>query len=62
MKKYFLYNVMLNIGLILMGLAVWAAYRLADYTILAITVAIFIVLVWLKIRLLKQVRQFTKDS
>lgn len=62
MKKYFLYNVMLNIGLILMGLAVWAAYRSADYTILAITVAIFIVLVWLKIRLLKQVRQFTKDS
>lgn len=62
MKKYFLYNVMLNIGLILMGLAVWAAYRSADYTILAITVAIFIVLVWSKIRLLKQVRQFTKDS
>ncbi|MFB2121151.1 DUF6358 family protein [Parapedobacter sp. 2B3] len=62
MTKYFLYNVFLNIALILMGLAVWAAYSSADYSILAITVVILAILCWLKYRLLKQVRQFTKDK
>jgi len=62
MTKYFLYNVLLNIALILMGLAVWAAYNTAEYPILAITVVILAILGWLKYRLLKHVRQFTRGK
>ncbi|HWK55786.1 MAG TPA: DUF6358 family protein [Parapedobacter sp.] len=62
MKTYFLYNILLNIALILMGLAVWAAYQSGEYPILAITVAIIAILGWLKYRLLKQVRQGTKGK
>lgn len=62
MKTYFLYNVLLNISLILMGFAVWAAYRSDQYPILAITVVILVILGWLKYRLLRQVRQTTKDK
>lgn len=62
MKKYFLYNTLLNIALIFMVLAVWAAYNSANYPILVVAVAILAILGWLKYRLLKQVRQFTKDK
>ena len=66
MKTYFLYNVLLNIALILMGLAVWAAYNSDDNgsknLIFAIAIVIFLVLAYLKYRLLKRIRQFTKDK
>jgi len=66
MKTYFLYNVLLNISLILMGFAVWAAYSSDDNgsknLIFAIAVVIFLVLAYLKYRLLRQVRQATKDK
>ncbi|WP_326328021.1 DUF6358 family protein [Parapedobacter sp. 10938] len=66
MKKYFLYNVLLSIALILMALAAIAAYNSDDngskYPILAITIAIFLILVYLKYRLLKQIKHFTKDK
>lgn len=62
MKTYFLYNVLLNIALILMGIAVWAAYQSGEYAILAITVAILVILGWLKYRLLKQVRQGIREK
>lgn len=62
MKTYFLYNTLLNIAVILMGLAVWAAYRSEQYIIMAITVLIVIILGWLKYRLLKQVRQRIKKE
>lgn len=49
-----------------MALAAIAAYNSDDNgsknLILAISVAIFLVLVYLKYRLLKQVRQFTRDK
>lgn len=65
MKKHFLYNTLLNIGLILMMFAAVAAYNSEaqkgeKYIILGITVLIIIVLGYLKYRLLKQVRQLTK--
>ncbi|MGV3761692.1 DUF6358 family protein [Parapedobacter sp.] len=66
MKRYFFYNVMLNIGLILMSFATIAAYSSDDngskYLILAISVAILLVLAYLKYRLLKLVRQFTQEK
>lgn len=45
-----------------MGLAVWAAYNAAMYPMLAITVVILAILGWLKYRLLKHVRQLTKNK
>ena len=66
MKTYFLYNVLLNIALILMGLAAIAAYNSDDngsrYLIFAIALVIFLVLAYLKYRLLIRVRQHTKDK
>ncbi|GGC30859.1 hypothetical protein GCM10011386_23580 [Parapedobacter defluvii] len=57
MKLYFLYNTLLNISLILMLLAVVAAYQSSDYLVLAISVLIILILGYLKYRLLKRVRQ-----
>ncbi|SEL78383.1 DUF6358 family protein [Parapedobacter koreensis] len=62
MKTHFLYNILLNIGLILMIFSVVAAYNSAMYPVLAIAVVIVCVLGYLKYRLLKQVRQMTKDK
>ena len=66
MKTYFLYNVLLNVALILMALAAVAAYNSDDdgskHLILAISIAIFLVLAYLKYRLLKRVKQYTKDK
>ncbi len=62
MKRHFLYNILLNIGLILMILSAVAAYQSAQYMILAISLAIILVLGYLKYRLLRQVRQLTKDK
>jgi hypothetical protein len=60
MKRHFLYNILLNIGLILMLLSAVAAYNSGQQPILYISVAIIAVLGYLKYRLLKQIRQFTK--
>ena len=62
MKKHILYNTLLNIGLILMVLSVVAAYNSKQYPVLAISVVIIAVLIYLKYRLLRQVRQMTKDK
>ncbi|MBK1438500.1 sortase [Parapedobacter sp. ISTM3] len=59
MKRHFLYNTLLNIGLILMIFSAVAAYNSKQYPVLAISVVIVCVLVYLKYRLLKQVRQMT---
>ena len=52
MKKYFLYNILLNVALILMVLAAVAAYSAQEYPTFAITLAILVVLAWLKHRFL----------
>ncbi|MGK6352636.1 DUF6358 family protein [Parapedobacter sp. DT-150] len=61
MKRQFLYNILLNVGLILMVLSAVAAYNSKQYPVLAISVAIIAILVFLKYRLLKQIRQLTKN-
>lgn len=57
MKRYFLYNILLNISLILMFFSVVAAYQSRQYIVLAISILIILIVGYLKYRLLKQVRQ-----
>ncbi|WP_257669347.1 DUF6358 family protein [Parapedobacter tibetensis] len=61
-KKPFLYNILLNVGLILMILSALAAYDSKLYPVLSISMAIIIVLVYLKYQLLKQVKRTNKDQ
>ncbi|SFC35080.1 hypothetical protein SAMN05421747_10941 [Parapedobacter composti] len=60
MKRHFLYNTLLNIGLILMTLSAVAAFQSRQYLALVVSMAIIGVLGYLKYRLLKQVRQMTR--
>lgn len=62
MKRHFLYNILLNIALILMFLSTVAAYNNGQYAVMAISIAITAVLAYLKYRLLTHVRKLTKKS
>lgn len=57
MKRYFFYNVLLNMALILMILSVVAAYNSGQYSILAISLGIVALLIYLKFRLLRVIKQ-----
>lgn len=59
-KRYFFYNIMLNVALILMILSVVAAYNSNQLPILVISVLIIALLIFLKYRLLKLIKQQTK--
>ncbi|WP_353184369.1 DUF6358 family protein [Parapedobacter lycopersici] len=60
MKKYFFYNVLLTVALIVMVLSIVAAYNSGQHIILAVSVLITVVLIFLKYHLLKQVKRQTK--
>lgn len=61
MGKKFIYNVLLNIGLIAMVYTAVSSYKTEQFTIMILSICIAIALAFLKIRLLKQVREITKD-
>lgn len=61
MGKKFIYNVLLNIGLIAMVYTAVSAYNNQQFLIVILSICIAIALSFLKIRLLKQVREITKD-
>jgi len=61
MAAYFLYNTLLNVGLMIMIFSMIAAYNSSHYLILVISLVFAGVLGYLKYRLLKRVRQQTKD-
>lgn len=61
MGKKFIYNVLLNIGLIAMIFTAVSSYKKEQYLIVILAICILILLSFLKIRLLKQVREITKD-
>lgn len=61
MGKKFIYNVLLNIGLIAMVYTAVSSYKKEQFLIVILSICIAIVLSFLKIRLLKQVREITKD-
>ncbi len=61
MGRKFIFNVLLNIGLIAMIFTAVSSYKREQYFTVIISISILIVLSFLKIRLLKQVRAITKD-
>jgi len=62
MKLKFLYNTLLTIGIVLMFLSAIASYRSGQYAIMTASVAILLLLFYLKIRLLKEVRESTRKK
>lgn len=62
MKKYLLYNTLLNIGLVLMIFSAVAAYNSNQLLFLGISILIAIFLVYTKYSLLKRVRQMTNED
>lgn len=57
MKLKFLYNTLLTVGIVLMFLSAIASYQSQQYGFMAASLAVLVVLFWLKVRLLKDVRQ-----
>lgn len=62
MKIKFLYNTLLTIGIVLMLLSAVAAYNSDQYLIMAISIAVLLLLFWLKVQLLKQVRETVRSK
>ncbi len=57
MKKHFILNLLLNLGIIFLIMSGIAAYQSGNMLILGLAIAISIVLVYLKVVLLKHVKQ-----
>ncbi|NGF55307.1 sortase [Parapedobacter sp. SGR-10] len=57
MKKHFILNLLLNLGIIFLIMSGVAAYRSGNMLILGLAIAISIVLIYLKVVLLKYVKQ-----
>jgi len=67
MKRHFFYNILLNVGLILMMFILIAAYNsealpVEKYLIIGGAIVTIIVLGYLKYRLLLQVKKLTKGG
>ncbi len=57
MKKHFILNLLLNLGIIFLIMSGVAAYQSGNMLILGLSIAIGIVLIYLKVVLLKYVRK-----
>jgi len=62
MKLKFLYNTLLTLGIVLMILSAVSAFKSDQTTFMWISIAILVVLFWLKVQLLKQVREATRKK
>lgn len=60
MGKQFLYNIALNIGILILAYCSIAAYHGKQYGIMAGTIVGIALLIYLKIRLAKHVKQLIK--
>lgn len=60
MRKKLLYNVLLNVGLIVLVFSAVAAYNNQQYGILSVAAIGTLLLIYLKIQLMKQVRRWGK--
>lgn len=60
MKLKFFYNILLTLGIVLLLLSAVSAYNNGQHMIFGISVALLILLFWLKIQLLKQVKDSVK--
>ncbi|HMR19806.1 MAG TPA: DUF6358 family protein [Sphingobacterium sp.] len=56
MKKHFILNLLLNLGIIFLLMSGVAAYQSGNMLILGLSIAISIVLIYLKVVLLKHVK------
>ena len=57
MKKHFILNLLLNLGIVFLVMSGVAAYQSGNMLILGLSIAIAVVLIYLKVVLLKHVRQ-----
>lgn len=57
MKKQFILNLLLNLGIIFLVMSGVAAYQSGNMLILGLSIAVAVVLIYLKIVLLKYVKQ-----
>ncbi|MGO1520516.1 MAG: DUF6358 family protein [Sphingobacterium sp.] len=57
MTKKFILNVLLNLGIVFLVLSAWAGYNSGQVLYLGISIALLVVLIYLKVVLLKQVRK-----
>ncbi|EEI90912.1 hypothetical protein HMPREF0765_3459 [Sphingobacterium spiritivorum ATCC 33300] len=60
MKKEIIYNVGLNVGMMLLIMIGYTAYKSGNALIFGLSIALGVVLIYLKIVLLKQVRRKTR--
>ncbi|GAA4521213.1 DUF6358 family protein [Sphingobacterium thermophilum] len=56
MKKHFILNLLLNLGIIFLVMSGVAAYRSGNMLILGVAIALSVVLIYLKVVLLKHVK------
>lgn len=57
MTKKFILNLLLNLGIVFLVLSAWAGYNSGQILYLGISVALLVVLIYLKVVLLKQVNR-----
>lgn len=62
MKIKFLYNTLLSVGMALVFLSAVSSIQQEQYTFLIISILMFVILVWLKIKVLKDVRQSIRSK
>lgn len=60
MTKKFILNVLLNLGIAFLVLSAWAGYNSGQVLYLGISIALLVVLIYLKVVLLKQVNRETQ--
>lgn len=62
MGRKFIYNVLLNVAIIAMIFAAVSSFKKEEYIVVALSLVIVVFLSFLKIKLLKQVRDITKSN
>jgi hypothetical protein len=62
MKLKFLYNTLLTIGIVLLFMSIISSYSTGQYTILAVSVGLMLFLIYLKVNLLKGIREATRST
>ncbi|MGJ1206293.1 DUF6358 family protein [Sphingobacterium lactis] len=57
MTKKFILNILLNLGIVFLVLSAWAGYNSGQMLYLGISIALLVVLIYLKVVLIKQVKR-----
>ncbi|MGM1430534.1 DUF6358 family protein [Sphingobacterium lactis] len=57
MTKKFILNILLNLGIVFLVLSAWAGYNSGQILYLGISIALLVVLIYLKVVLIKQVKR-----